>query len=212
MRKRRKNIKNKIIIFIIIIIFILIFIFLIRSIEKNIAPSAIRQGEYYSRLTANKVINKAVSDYLKENKYEYSDFSAILYDEDGRAVSIESISYNINKVQSDLVVKISDEFSDGKNIRTKIPIGSLTDSYILAGRGFCVPLDICSIANVDVKLKSDFTTAGLNQTCHRISAVVSAEINSAIPLYSFSSRAEFEFLIAENVIVGDVPDYRSGSF
>ena len=60
--------------------------FIIRSIEKNIAPSAIRQGEYYSRLTANKIINKAVSDYLTENQYQYNDFSAVLYDENGKAV------------------------------------------------------------------------------------------------------------------------------
>ena len=122
------------------------------------------------------------------------------------------MSANINKIQSDLVVRISEELSENKNIKVKIPIGSLTDSYLLAGKGFSVPLNICSAGNVDVKLKSEFTSAGINQTCHRISAVVSTEINSSVPLYSFSSKAEFEFLIAENVLVGDVPDYHRENF
>jgi len=213
MRNRKRCRKRKSIIIIpIFSVFIIIVFFLIRSIEKNIAPSAIRQGEYYSKLTANKIISQTVSDYLSRNNYQYSDFSAVLYDEQGRAVSIEALTNNINKVQSDLVMKISDEFSENKNIKVKIPIGSLTDSYLLAGKGFSVPLNICSVGNVDVKLKSDFTSAGINQTCHRISAVVSTEINSSVPLYSFSSDAEFEFLIAENIIVGGVPDYHSGNF
>jgi len=213
MRNRKQCKKRKSIIIIpVLLIFIIIAFFLIHSIEKNIAPSAVRQGEYYSKLTANKIINQAVADYLSENNYQYSDFSAVIYDEQGRAVSIEALTYNINKVQSDLVLKISDEFSESKNIKTKIPVGSLTDSYLLAGKGFSVPLNICPAGNVDVKLKSDFTSAGINQTCHRISAVVNVEINSSIPLYSFSLSAEFEFLIAENVIVGGVPDYHTGKF
>lgn len=213
MRKRNNHKKHKHIFIIPIIAFLIILtFFIIRSIEKNIAPSALRQGEYYSRLTANKIINKAVSDYLTENQYQYNDFSAVLYDENGKAVSIESLTGNINKVQSDLVLRISEELSEHKNIKVKIPVGSLTDSYLLAGKGFSVPLNICSAGNVDVKLKSEFTSAGINQTCHRISAVVSTEINSSIPLYSFSSEAEFEFLIAENVLVGGVPDYRTGKF
>ncbi|MDE5946109.1 MAG: sporulation protein YunB [Oscillospiraceae bacterium] len=213
MRKRSANINGKRLrIFLIILIFILILFFLIRGIEKNIAPTAVKQGEYYSGLMANRIINKAVSDYLKENEYNYSNFSTVLYDENGTPVSIETISYNINKVQSELAVKIADEFSESRNLKTKIPIGSLTDSYLLAGKGISVPLNICSVGNVEVVLKSEFTSAGINQTCHRISVLISADINSAIPLYSFSSEADFEFLIAENIIVGGVPDCKVRNF
>lgn len=208
LKKRSMNIK----VFLIIFVFIIILFFLIRLIEKNIAPTAIRQGEYYSGLMANRIINKAVSDYLKENEYNYNNFSTVLYDESGTPVSIETISYNVNKVQSELAVRIADEFSANRNIKTKIPVGSLTDSYLLAGKGISVPLNICSVGNVEVILKSEFTSAGINQTCHRISALISADIHSAIPLYSFSSEADFEFLIAENIIVGGVPDYKVKNF
>ena len=112
-------------------------------------------------------------------------------------------------MQSDIALKISEEFSENKNIKTEVPIGSLTDSYLLAGKGPSVPLSICSEGNVEVSLKSEFVSAGINQTCHRISAIINTDIHSSIPLYSFSSNAEFEFLVAENVIVGGVPDYRT---
>ena len=37
------------------------------------------------------------SDYLTENEYTYSDFAAVLYSE-GKAVSVETIPYNINNM------------------------------------------------------------------------------------------------------------------
>ena len=57
-----------------------------------------------------------------------------------------------------------------------------------------------------VKLTSRFSSAGLNQTCHRISAVINVNMESSLPLYTFSSHNEFEFLLSENIIVGAVPD------
>jgi len=36
-------------------------------------------------------------------------------------------------------------------------------------------------------------------------------MESSLPLYSFDTKSEFEFLIAQTVIVGDVPDNILGS-
>jgi sporulation protein YunB len=174
--------------------------------EYAVKPAAVLQAEHYAKLTANNLISSAVSDYLDENRYTYSDFATVLYDESGKAVSIEAVTYNINRVQSELSMKINSEFKNHADTTAEIPLGSLTESYLLAGKGPKLRVKICPAGEAEVELTSSFSSAGVNQTCHRISAVVTAEINSAIPLYSFSTQASFEFLIAENIIVGDVPD------
>ena len=51
-----------------------------------------------------------------------------------------------------------------------------------------------------------FTSAGVNQTCHRISAVVNAELTSSVPLYSFDTEVHLEFLLSESILIGDVPE------
>lgn len=204
-RKRRLSGRAKLGAFLFAVIAVLFVIALVRT-DKAVRPVAAQQAEHYSKLTANKIISSAVSEYLSENRYTYSDFAAVLYDESGRAVSIEAVSYNINKVQSELSLLINSEFMNSGDTSAEIPLGSLTDSYLLAGKGPHIRLRICPAREASVRLTSSFCSAGVNQTCHRISAVVTADINSSIPLYSFSTETSFEFLLAENIIVGEVPE------
>ncbi|MCC8136111.1 MAG: sporulation protein YunB [Ruminococcus sp.] len=191
---------------IIFVIITALFTAVLIKTEKNVRPIAAQQAEYYSKLTANKIISSAVSDYLDENRYTYSDFAAVLYDENGNAAAIEAVTYNINRVQSELSLIINSEFMESGDTSAEIPIGSLTNSYLLAGIGPHLRLRICPAREAQVELTSTFSSAGVNQTCHRISATVTAYINSSLPLYSFSTEVSFEFLIAENIIVGEVPE------
>lgn len=187
-------------------IIVILFIIALVKTDKALKPVAAQQAEHFSKLTANKIISSAVSDYLNENRYTYEDFAAVLYDESGRAVSVEALTYNINRVQSELSLKINNEFTKSCNTSAEIPLGSLTESYLLAGKGPHIHLRICPAREADVKLTSNFTSVGINQTCHRISVLVTADINSSIPLYTFSTSTEFEFLLAENIIVGEIPE------
>ncbi len=187
-------------------VIIILIIAAFMKIDHAVKPVAAIQAEQYSKISANEIISSAVSEYLSENQYTYNDFAAVLYDEDGKAVSIESVTYNINKVQSELTLLINSEFEKSGNSSAEIPLGSLTTSHMLAGKGPHIKLRICPARDATVKLTSNFSSAGINQTCHRISVNVTADINSSIPLYTFESTASFEFLLAENIIVGDVPD------
>lgn len=207
MKRRRKRLSSRAKIgAIVLTVIITLLTAAVISAEKAIKSVAVMQAEYFSRLTANEIVSSAVSDYLDENRYTYSDFAAVLYNENGEAVSVEAVTYNINKVQAELTAQINNEFGKNGDTSAKIPLGSLTDSYLLAGKGPNIRLRICPSGDASVRLTSSFTSAGMNQTCHRISAVVTAEISSSIPLYSFDTQTSFEFLIAENVIVGDVPE------
>ena len=191
------------------IIFTVILLLLIAAAvkaDKSLRPVAAMQAEHFAVSSTNEIIGETVSDYLSENKFTYSDFSAVLYDESGKAVSIETIPYNINKVQSDLNTRINKALSISNAHTERIPVGSLTGSYVLVGKGPEIKIKVCPAGSADVKLKSSFESAGINQTCHRISAVVNVQLQSSVPLYSFSSSASFEFLIAENILVGSVPE------
>lgn len=206
MRRRRKkqNIRAKLGAVILAIIVILLIAAAIGA-ENAVKDTAVMQAEYYSRLKTNEIVGAAVSDYLSENQYTYSDFAAVLYGEDQKIVSIEAIAYNINKVQAELTLTINKRLEECGNTTAEIPVGSLTDSYLLAGKGPHISLRICPVRDASVTLTSTFTSAGMNQTCHRISAVVTTEVNSSIPLYSFETQTSFEFLLAESVIVGEIP-------
>lgn len=204
-RYRRKN-KRSVIAVTVIIIAVLLIIVAVR-IETAVRPSAEIQAEQVARQSANRIITETVSDYIAENEYTYGDFATVLYNENGRAVSIEALSGNINRVQSEIAAEINRRFADNKHTSAEIAVGSLSGSYLLAGRGNSIKVRVCSVGDAEVTLKSTFDSAGNNQTRHRIYAEISANLISSIPLYSFETTENFEFLIAENIIVGSVPDY-----
>lgn len=172
-------------------------------IEKAVRPAAQMQAEHYSRITAYEIINEAASEYLSENQYTYGDFAAVLYGENGKAVSVETLTANINRVQTELISEINNAIQDSADRELEIPLGSITDSFLLAGRGLHIRLRVCPAGEASAELKSTFESAGINQTCHRISMIIRVDISSSIPLYSFDTEAEVEILLAESVIVGD---------
>lgn len=204
-RKRRYSLRAKLGAVLFAVMLLIAAAALIRT-EKAVRPVAAQQAEHFSEITATAAINSAVTDFLSENRYIYSDFAAVLYDENGRAVSVEAITYNVNRLQSELSDRINSELQRAGSKSAEIPLGSLTGLYLLAGRGPGVNVRICPEGAAEVELTSSFSSAGVNQTCHRISAVVTAQMSSSIPLYSFETQTSMEFLIAENVIVGEIPE------
>lgn len=147
-----------------------------------------------------------MNDYLSESEYCYSDLAAVLCDETGRPAAVEALTFNINRIQSDLTVLINDRLANERNSSAEIAAGTLTGSYLLTGRGPRIKVRVCPAGEATVTLKSEFDSAGINQTRHRIYAVISADLVSSVPFYSFETCEEFRFLIAETVIVGEVPD------
>lgn len=205
-RRKRKMTLRAVVGFVVLFVIVILIIASLIRIDNAVKPVAAIQAEQYSKITANEIISEAVSEYLSENRYTYNDFAAVLYNEEGRAVAVESVAYNINKVQSELTALINSEFEKSGDSTAEIPLGSLTESHILAGKGPHIELRICPAREASVTLTSTFDSAGINQTCHRLSINVNADIKSSIPLYTFETNTSFEFLLAENIIVGDVPE------
>ena len=181
-KMRKKNIHRKIAV---IFGFAVISSFILSSIiEKKIRPYAVLQAEHFAQKTANEIIEHSVSEYLEQNKFTYTDFAAVLYDEKKKIASVETIPYTINKTQSELSLLINKELEVSGKRTAKIALGSLTSSFLLTGKGPKINIRVSPIGVADVTLKSDFSEAGINQTRHRISAFVSVKMTSSVPLQS----------------------------
>lgn len=207
---QRNRIKLKsVLIFAVIIILMMTFLI---KLNKSLKPVVSIQAEHYAVMTANKIIEKAVSEYIADKTPDYKDLAIISYNGNGEPVSLELNSVNVNKIQSELALSITNEFENKSRRYHKIPLGSLTDSYLLSGKGPEIKIKICPLENVRVRLESKFDSAGINQTRHSVTAVITADISSSVPLYNFETKAEFDYLIAENIIIGSVPDIEKCGF
>ena len=74
------------------------------------------------------------------------------------------------------------------------------------GRGPLIPLKITLAGTVITELQSQFLSAGINQTKHELTLSVKARIFIRMPGYYTTAEITTNFLVAETVIVGEVPD------
>lgn len=208
-RKRNMPYREKIRLRIGALLFITIIGLLITALiklNKSLKPVASAQAEHYAVMMTSKIMEKTVSDYISDNSWSCNDFAMIVYNGDGEPSAVEINSCNVNKVQAELALRINTELEKASRSYNKIPLGSLTDSYLLSGKGPEVKIRICPVESVQVNIESKFDSSGINQTRHIISAVITADINSSIPLYKFDTKVKFNYLLAENVIIGSVPN------
>lgn len=75
----------------------------------------------------------------------------------------------------------------------------------MAGRGPDIPIKMSTVGNVETDLVSQFSEAGINQTLHRIYLNVSCKVTILTPFNSIEENITNQVLIAEAVILGDVP-------
>ncbi len=200
----RKKIKYKQMVCLILALLMLIALTLklderLRILISNYAGSK-------SKIMANTVINNTVHNYLTESNVKYSDLAKINTDSEGNVTSVEFDTVTITKIKSGLISKIQHNIGQTENLVMKIPIGTLTGSQFLNNRGPRIRIEMQISSAVYSKISSKFISAGINQTLHQITLTVSSDVYYVMPWYRASGSFQTEYIIAETVIVGKVPD------
>lgn len=139
-------------------------------------------------------------------EHEYDELFSLEKDNDGNIIMIKSNVGPINEIISDVAVKIQNEINKKGRENIEIALGSFTGFKLLSGKGPGVPIRISSIGNVETDLRSEFTAQGINQTLHRVYLQVVCEISILTPYNNITEKIKNQVLIAENVIVGKIPN------
>ena len=90
-----------------------------------------------------------------------------------------------------------------KNLQLKWEL--LLGTKILSGRGPDIPIKMSTVGNVETDLISQFSQAGINQTLHRIYLNVECNVIILTPFDTIEQKITNQVLIAEAVIIGEVP-------
>lgn len=195
---------KKIIVAAVISVIVVLLAFL--CIEKRVRRYTSEMGTYYCRCQLSEVICGSVQSVLEKTGAEYSDLSTEMYDESGNFVSAGINTKNTNKLQSMIVSEINGNISGLSDSEIEISAGTLSGIVLLNGKGPDIRLRLVPVGSVQAELKSSFESAGINQTCHRISLDITAEIKAVYPAGSETVTVSMNCILAENIIAGEVPD------
>ena len=88
----------------------------------------------------------------------------------------------------------------------ELPLGSISSIPLLSGYGPSIHLTFYPEGAVNASFSSEFRTAGINQTLHRVILRLSAEITVVLPSDVQVVSTWVEVPIAEHIIVGKVPE------
>lgn len=179
---------------------------LLIRIDRAIRPNLCAVCESETQQFASRLMAESIAEVLAEESYSYSDFATLVYDTSGNVTAVETMTQNVNAMQSAMLTKVQDRLDACRDVTLEVSLGTATGVWLFAGRGPHVSVRLMPIGNASVKLISALESAGVNQTCHTIRAEVTAEIQAAIPFSQTTAQVHYSCLITETVIVGSVPE------
>lgn len=111
----------------------------------------------------------------------------------------------LNSIAADCADSAQQKIADLGEQGVSVPLGTLTGIPLLAGVGPSITLRFTPAGAVRSAFSSQFRTAGINQTLHRITLELTATVRVILPGESHVVTVYAQAPIAENVIVGEVP-------
>ena len=150
-------------------------------------------------------VNAAITQVLEEGDYDADWFVRFEKNEAGEVTAISSNMTHVNALSATLLDRVIG-LTGNRNITVSIPAGNLTGLSLLMGRGPGIPVEIMVLTSSHVEFRNNIVTAGINQTKHQISLLVIVDIDVLVPWGSESAQVCTELLIADTVVVGQVPE------
>ena len=152
------------------------------------------------------LINDAVARQMAAGDIVYDRIVYFEKDLSGRITALKTNISQVNKLKTDTLNGINDEILAMDTSHIGISLGSLILPEILSGRGPKIPVEVLTIRNSDADFKSQFTHAGINQTLHQLHMTVWVDVAVLVLGRTLTFSVEADVLVAETIIVGDVPD------
>lgn len=190
------------------IVFISVFIAFIiaaMSIFRNIEPVLIQMAESDTSDAVAIIINDAVNQAMIDGNLDYEDLVTLTKDSDGRVTALTANMTKINAFQSGISNSITNQLNKRGYQIVKIPVGNIIGGVMFSGRGPSIPVKILALTSVVTNFRNSFEEAGINQTQHRIMLDVTVELDIMVPNRTISVSVPTELVVAETIIVGEVP-------
>lgn len=144
-------------------------------------------------------MNRAVAEQLDD----FEESFVTVTEQDGTVSLLQMDQSAMNTLKANVAEVL--EKSINRNAAVSIPIGSLCGVKLLNGRGPAVPLKLHLEGGVSVSFRSELTTAGVNQSCHRVLLELTVSACSQSKKFPAQITECTETVLSETVIVGEVP-------
>ncbi len=195
----RKILRTASVLVLIVLALLILFRVKYNDVIRNLAQTQVINS-------TSDLINDAIAAQIDTGNIAYDRIVYFEKDLNGRITALKTNIGEVNRLKTDTLNVINDEILATDTSHLGIPLGSLLFPEAFSGRGPQIPVQILSIRNSDANFYSSFSHAGINQTLHQLNMTVLVDVSILVLSRAISFTVETEVVVAETIIVGDVPD------
>ena len=178
----------------------------IALLEAKLRPVVAEIASAQAQNTMTAVVEGAVTADLAARNVSYADFITIQRDGGGAITALTTDMARMNLLRAELTAAILESIAGVDVSDIEVPLGSLFDLEPLWAKGPSLRARAMTVGTVRTEFDSQFTSAGVNQTLHRIWFEVDVPMTLLLPGGEVETALHTRLCVAETVIVGKVPD------
>ena len=148
-----------------------------KSLSGVILDTAYARAYALTVDTLNGAVRQSVSAGVA-----YEELVTVRTDDSGRVTMLQANTARMNALAADIASQAQQALAEDAARHIRVPLGAVTVSF-----------------------HSEFETAGINQTRHKIYLLLHAAVQLVLPANARPVAVDSQLLIAESIIVGQVP-------
>ena len=176
----------------------------VRLTESALRPVLAAAARYQVRSQVTAAVEQWAAQDLQERGVDYSDFVTITRNEAGEITALSADMAQLNLLRAELSAHLLERLEDSQ-LELTIPVGSLLPLEPTWARGPELHLRALALGTASAEFESEFTSAGINQTRHRLWLRLSVPVTVLLPGGGEELTVDSRLCVAETVIVGQVP-------
>lgn len=176
----------------------------VRVTERALRPVLAAAARYQVRSQVTAAVEQWAAQDLQQRGVDYSDFVTITRNEAGEITALSADMARLNLLRAELSAHLLERLEDSQ-LELTVPVGSLLPIEPTWARGPELHLRALALGTASAEFESEFTSAGINQTRHRLWLELSVPVTVLLPGGGEELTVDSRLCVAETVIVGRVP-------
>ena len=174
-------------------------------LERNLTEVVLSLAQAQARALAVQALNET-ADEIVLSGVTYDQLMAVTMDDSGQIRLIQANTPKMNLLATRASTAAQQKIASLEQQSLYVPLGSALGMTLFAGAGPLIEVRILPVGAVNAGFATEFETAGINQTRHKISLTLTAQVELVIPTGAMEVQAVTQVAVAESIIVGQVPD------
>ena len=190
-----------------LILLVLLLTAAVIAMEQNLSQTMLDMAFARAYSMAVETINRAVKQAMGQD-VAYEELIDAQMDAQGRVSMLRANTMRMNELASQTATALlaERELGSAENQVVEIPLGAALGVSFLSGFGPRLEVQILPVGAVHTSFDTEFETAGINQTRHKIFLNLRATVSLIVPTGSQLVEVTSTVPIAESIIVGEVPE------